>query len=559
MNNNFLIIYLKTLLVAFICVVIHVFLANVVPIWGYIFSNSDLFIVTKNFLNVLFFSVSLSFLIAISLSINISITKAFLFIINLTASLYGYYALQFGVHMSDELMVTMLFFLEENDVFSSFDWLIFIYTPLIFIPSLLLTSYTLKKFGYVSKYSFRVVQIVRSVFKKITIFFLNILFFILFLLSLYASADINLLAYSLKTVSEQMMPWYLVARKSNINKLLNVYKSDLKLEDYDKFNFKYNATSHEPLIVVLVIGEALRSDKLGVNDYDRDTTEHMRDIQNLFSFKDVISCSTTTAVSLPCMLTNESQDTWIDKFKTGAYTPKYSVAKVFGDVGFDTKWLSSANKDYGMYISKDFHGTQSVLLSNELRRQFLSKRDDFGDLLLVDALDVNVKKNTMLVLGTMGSHRDYYSRYPKDMAKYKPDIGSSIEAINNAYDNTVVYFDQFIFELTNKLKDKNALMIYISDHGESLGENGVFLHGAAVDTAPKEQRLVPMIAWMSDKFIENNPEKYKNIKNWAGLNARSKTQIRHDFVFHSLLDCSGIKSDSNGIDNKLSICSKLIK
>jgi len=177
-------------------------------------------------------------------------------------------------------------------------------------------------------------------------------------------------------------------------------------------------------------------------------------------------------------------------------------------------------------------------------------------MLLANEINADAEHDTYYVLGTMGSHREYFSRYPEDHAVYKPDMGGSLEAIGNAYDNTVLYLDKFIDALATKLNDKNAIVIYVSDHGESLGENGVFLHGAPFNNAPKEQTNVPMIVWMSDKFVMENPEKHQNIQQWAHANRQYIEPLSHDHLFHSLLDCAGIQSASNGIDSALSVCAR---
>ena len=539
----------------------HIFWNNMAPIWNYILgeSNSSFETILTTFTSSLLFAILIGLVFSILLSINIIFGKTIIVLINFIASIYSYYVFHFGIQMNDELMMTMLFFTESNDIFSSFDIWILVYVPLIFLPSYFALNKLFNYFDIKISFFIDFKKVIIYIINNIRLVGINLIVLVSFIGLLYIGTDLRVMIYKLKTISEQVVPIYFLARRKNAKNLFKIHNENLILKDYIQYNYTHKTNTKEPLIVVLIVGESLRSDRLGINGYSRDTTPHMNKITNLFSFKNVISCGTTTAISLPCMLTNEPTKDWSDRFLKSEYTPKYSIAKIFTNLGFETKWISAANKDFAIYRSKDFHGANTVILSSELRKKYISKKNDFGDNLLVEALDINIPTKTLYVLGTMGSHRDYYTRYTQKHAIFKPDIGTSLVNINNAYDNTVIYFDSFIFNLTQKLKHKNAFLLYLSDHGESLGENGIFLHGAKYNTAPKAQTHIPMIAWMSDKFIKNNPLKYKNIKEHKLSNANGESKLTHDYLFHSLLNCSGITSDADGINDGLSICGKLYK
>jgi glucan phosphoethanolaminetransferase (alkaline phosphatase superfamily) len=111
------------------------------------------------------------------------------------------------------------------------------------------------------------------------------------------------------------------------------------------------------------------------------------------------------------------------------------------------------------------------------------------------------------------------------------------------YDNSILYTDYVLSEIIARLKNKNAILFYTSDHGESLGENGAYGHGG--DNIP-EQMTVPFFIWTSDAFNKNNPQM------WQKILANDKKEINYKYLFHSVLDCSGIKSDI--IDSNLSLC-----
>ena len=164
---------------------------------------------------------------------------------------------------------------------------------------------------------------------------------------------------------------------------------------------------------------------------------------------------------------------------------------------------------------------------------------------------LNKKKRNMIVLHTAGSHWDYSERYTKEFEKFKPvcelarkDYSSCAnQEISNMYDNSILYTDHFIASVIDKLRDRNAILFYTSDHGESLGENGVFGHAG---DKIEEQMNVPFFVWTSEKFQSANPELYKN------LSKNNNKEINYKFLFHSILDCSNIKGDI--IDQNFSLC-----
>jgi len=127
--------------------------------------------------------------------------------------------------------------------------------------------------------------------------------------------------------------------------------------------------------------------------------------------------------------------------------------------------------------------------------------------------------------------------------------GCSNEELVNSYDNSILYTDYFLSEVINRLKDKNAFLIYASDHGESLGECGRLTHGA--DGYFKEQREVPIMVWFSEEYKKTHPEK------WAAVESFQKQTISHDNIFHSILDCLSIESEI--VDKSLSLCQKTRK
>jgi KDO II ethanolaminephosphotransferase len=157
----------------------------------------------------------------------------------------------------------------------------------------------------------------------------------------------------------------------------------------------------------------------------------------------------------------------------------------------------------------------------------------------------------LIVTHLRGSHFDYVKRYPSGFAVFKPDSGCEDGTCTiNAYDNSILFTDYMLSRFIEELKDREALLFYVSDHGESLGETDergqVYRkHG---QNQRIEQRIVPMQVWASDRFIAKYPERF------AGLTRRATTPLSHDHFFHSVLDCIGIRSDA--VDQRLSLCTR---
>lgn len=321
-------------------------------------------------------------------------------------------------------------------------------------------------------------------------------------------------------------------------------KEDISLK-YDIID-----NSEEDLLGVLVLGESARYSNFGINGYERDTTPNLDKIENLISYK-AIACSNNTFLSVPCMLSRFKAK---DLAKVEKET---SVLSVLTKMGFDTLWMGTQsitkyyrNKPGGSFYDEvKFHmipGGSLVFLPNDLDEKMLPYFQQ----------SIQEKGKKFIVIHTTGSHWNYALRYPKEFEKYTPAIpidskvdasGCSKEELINSYDNSILYTDHFLSELIKRLKDKNAFLIYASDHGESLGEGGRLTHGA--DGYFKEQMEVPFMVWFSEKYKKNHPEKWESVKSFK------EKEISHDYIFHSILDCVGIESEM--IDKSLSLCRKL--
>ncbi len=311
--------------------------------------------------------------------------------------------------------------------------------------------------------------------------------------------------------------------------------------------FTFVDSSDKDVIGVLVIGEAARYGNFAINGYERDTTPNLSKVENLALFK-AISCAGNTYEAVPCMLSRYGEQ------DMNLVDTETSVLSVLTRLGFDTVWMGTQsitkyyrNKPGGSFYDEvDFHmipGGSLVFMPNSHDGQMLPY------------LEQNIKsdKKTFLVLHTTGSHWNYGARYPKEFAKFKPDLDGRVkhdasscnrEELINSYDNSILYTDFFLSSVIEKLKDKKAFLIYSADHGESLGECGRLTHGC--DGYVQEQREVPLMVWMSDSYKDSHPDK------WSAVESAKENNISHDYIFHSILNCLGIESEA--IDESLSLC-----
>ncbi len=297
-------------------------------------------------------------------------------------------------------------------------------------------------------------------------------------------------------------------------------------------------TSRKPVVTVFVVGETARAQNFGLAGYTRDTTPELRAL-NVASFDAVSSCGTSTAVSVPCMFSVYPRDDYTE--------PKALATQNLTDV------LSHA----GLSVAWYDNDTGSMQVADRIPYEFLpSKPDDryyeggecLDDVLvdrLAAALDT-VRGNSVIVLHQLGSHGPaYFARYPASFERFKPACRTSQFAdctrqeIVNAYDNTIAYTDHILAEairLLGRHQELASNLFYVSDHGESLGENGLFLHGAPYFMAPETQTHVPMIAWFSPAYAELVGLDPGCVRNLADA------PLSHDNVFHTVLGLSEVST-----------------
>ena len=308
----------------------------------------------------------------------------------------------------------------------------------------------------------------------------------------------------------------------------------------------------KPVLTVVFVGETARAQNFGLNGYARPTTPELarRDVIN---FTDVTSCGTSTAVSVPCMMSNLTQD----GYSYDRSIRQENLIDVLHHADVDVLWWDNNTGD---------QGTASRIV--EPRR--MTAMDDpaaCAEGECTDAVFLNPLKNalpkitrdTVIFLHMIGSHGpSYYLRYPKAAEHFTPACQTpefadcTTEEIVNAYDNSIRFTDQVIAQTIDLLaaqSDVVPAVLFLSDHGESLGEDGLYLHAAPYFMAPETQTTVPMVMWL--------PDSYRHAFNVDRpcLDAKATQPQSQDIVFHTVLGLMDIQTEARDPSLDLTACS----
>lgn len=294
----------------------------------------------------------------------------------------------------------------------------------------------------------------------------------------------------------------------------------------------------KPRLLVVVVGETARSANWGLNGYHRQTTPELA-ASGVINFPWVTSCGTNTEVSVPCMFSPFGRRNYDEK----QIRRHESVLHAMEHAGIKTIWRDNQSGCKGVCEGLE------VQRPEDKRDPLLCKDGHCLDEILLDGLEAELDKHRrdlVIVLHQLGNHGPAYShRYPASYRRFTPtcddpDLGKCTrEQIVNSYDNALLYTDHFLAATIRRLQSQvshEAAMIYISDHGESLGEKGVYLHGLPYAIAPREQTEVPMLMWLSSGFAA------ASAIDRTCLRARSTQSASHDHLFHSMLGLMGVQT-----------------
>lgn len=293
-----------------------------------------------------------------------------------------------------------------------------------------------------------------------------------------------------------------------------------------------SAKTKKPRLIVMVLGETARADHFQLNGYTRLTNPQLSQMP-VYSFTNVSSCGTATAHSVPCMFSSMERQ----NYNEATAKNSSNVLDVLQQAGIDVRWLDNNSGCKG--VCERVH----TELVSEQPQNPLCHEGQCLDQVLLDALEKQLNtpltSDTLIVLHQLGSHGpEYFKRSSGKDKVFLPECTDkqlqlcATSDIVNAYDNSIVATDSLLAGVITRLnqqKNNPAAMLYLSDHGESLGENGIYLHGLPYWMAPKAQTQVPMLWWMSTP--------YASLQQLTPDCIASKQQdsLSHDNLFHSLL------------------------
>ena len=276
--------------------------------------------------------------------------------------------------------------------------------------------------------------------------------------------------------------------------------------------------------MIFVVGETARAANYSLQGYQLNETNAYTQKDTVVFFSDFSSCGTSTAISVPCMFSDLTRESF-------SYSTYYreNALDILQKLGVNVVWLDNNTS-----------ACQGVCKNLENVKLF---KEPYDEVLLEAILEPlkELKEQNLIVLHLQGSHGPtYFQRYPDSFKRFTPTCDTNElqkctqEELTNTYDNTLLYTDFILHSLIEILKtlreEYEVSLIYVSDHGESLGENGIYLHGMPYFMAPKEQTHVPFI------FFSENAELMEMAQN------RKDLPLSHDIIFSTLLGYFGVQS-----------------
>jgi lipid A ethanolaminephosphotransferase len=303
----------------------------------------------------------------------------------------------------------------------------------------------------------------------------------------------------------------------------------------------------KPALLVLVVGETARAANWGLNGYARQTTPELAALPGIVNFADVTACGTNTETSLPCMFSAVGRRNYDEQRIRGSE----SLLHVLARAGVAVSWHDNQSGCKGVCAGLPTQQLGPAALPVEARAA-LCNGDHCLDEVLLQAIDAALQGHEqkgphVLVLHMLGNHGPaYHRRYPAAFRRHTPACESddlhrcSREQIVNAYDNALLYTDHVLARAVRLLQAQaqhiDGGLVYVSDHGESLGEHGLYLHGLPYAMAPSEQTRVPMVWWLSSGLARG-----------AGLDpaclaGQARRSWTHDNLFHSTLGLLGVET-----------------
>jgi lipid A ethanolaminephosphotransferase len=297
-----------------------------------------------------------------------------------------------------------------------------------------------------------------------------------------------------------------------------------------------------PFVVVLVLGETARAANWGLNPGARDTTPELRELP-VVNFPQVVSCGTNTEVSVPCMFAPVGQR----DYDEARIRRQESLLHVLHRAGVQVHWLDNQSGCKGVC-----DGLPQAFVKAQASRG--CPADGCLDDLLVQDLPQRLQKaqgTQLWVMHMLGNHGpSYHRRYPANFEHFKPACREddlhrcSLQEVVNAYDNALRFTDHVLAQAIQALHEASdrvdVALVYVSDHGESLGEKGLFLHGLPYRIAPREQTRVPMVWWLGQQWRGGVGLSTSCAR--EALVRAAGSEVTHEHLFHSLLGLLDVRT-----------------
>lgn len=471
---------------------------------------------------ILLFSIFASFVVP---------TKALSISIIILSATIAYMQSKYNV-IYDETMIRSLFETDIDEAIELFslNWTVYVLIAGA-IPAYILYKTRLKK-----------QDVLVSLAKRCLVLLITMIFI---LTNIYVFSDnYTSLLRNNRHIKDAIIPTGFIysSYKFIVNSLPKVDTTIIPIGKDAEFSSKH--TEADKTIFVIVVGETARAANFGLGSYKRNTTPKLNQRRltdtGLIYFEQFYSCGTATAISLPCMFSLKTRR----QFDVNSAPYEENVLDVIHHAGFDVIWIDNNSGCKGVCLRLKNQPIQYVGNNKDCNK------NSCFDIALVSELKKllqSPKQNLVVVLHQHGSHGPaYFERTPLSAHQFQPTCHSknlsvcTREEIVNSYDNTIWYTDYVLNEIIATLhkasREYATAMFYVSDHGESLGEHNLYLHGMPYNIAPKEQTHVPALLWVSQHFVDRYKLKTDKLK------ARANESYSHDNLFHSFLGLLNIET-----------------
>ncbi|VAW76657.1 Integral membrane protein [hydrothermal vent metagenome] len=499
----------------------------------YILFSITIFVVVLIYINTLLTFISFKY-----------IQKPALIVILISSSFASYYMNSYGIVIDDHMITSML----ETDTQEAFELVHFNLFATVFLLGIVPSI-----FVYRTNIKFK--RIGPEIFYKLSVVVLSLIILGTSIYPFYQ--EYASLTRNNRILRHQINPAnFIHAIRHKVRDLVQDNEIEVQAIGMDA-NHVHPVGVAKRSITIFVVGETARAKNFSLLGYKRNTNPLMSR-QDIVAYSNVKSCGTSTAVSLPCMFSHKGRR----QFSNSDGKRWEGLLDIVSRAGVKVLFRDNNSGCKGVCARVKTHNMMSLDIS-----PYCNKGECYDEILLHKLQEYiqSTKGDLLVVLHQKGSHGpSYYQRYPKKFNQFVPLCATnqlqncSKKDISNAYDNTILYTDYFLSKVLTLLKsnagDSDGAMIYISDHGESLGGKGLYLHGLPYMIAPDEQKHVPMILWLSDSFKLNYGVNYQCLKS-----GRAK-KLSHDNVFHTVLGLTAVKTHLYNKDlDILSNCTNLSK